>query len=495
MVVDFGMASTTDSAGYFAGWITGMFMIGRVMSSIPWGILADRWGRKPCLLISMLNVAVFGVLFGFSSNFVMAMVSRLCIGIGNGFMAVAKTVISEIVANKDQELKAFGILNGTWGIGMIVGPVVGGLLSRPAVLYPQVFASSSLWGRFPYLLPCLCCAAVAVAAEILIFRFVPETLTSSTSLQDSVEEGDTVACREGTGMDSEIEMTATDGVGEFRLIAASEEEADGIPYRGDGEPAEEAHAVMECHSYSKLVSSEDQGRKKAVWQGLKELLLDPKLQLLFCVYSSTCFVVLMVDETFPLWCVSNLEYGGLSWESSEVGSVLGAIGGCLVVFQLTAYSYVMKTCFDTSPPSQYFRLLCISSVGMAVVPLAAAGVSYLSPYTTASQARSSRLLFVAVVLAEITFRVPASCAFTTLGIIVNSSVDKSLRGTLNGLIMTAGSIGNAAGPIVGSMLYASLMDIAKSRHVAKGVDGRWMFGIASVFTLSLAYFAKYKLSG
>ena len=42
------------------------------------------------------------------------------------------------------------------------------------------------------------------------------------------------------------------------------------------------------------------------------------------------------------------------------------------------------------------------------------------------------------------------------GLVVNSSVSKKLRGTLNGLIMVAGSLGNAVGPMAGSVLYAVL---------------------------------------
>ena len=38
--------------------------------------------------------------------------------------------------------------------GLMVGPVVGGLLSRPAVQYPGTVSESSVWGTFPYLLPC-----------------------------------------------------------------------------------------------------------------------------------------------------------------------------------------------------------------------------------------------------------------------------------------------------------------------------------------------------
>jgi len=50
--------------------------------------------------------------------------------------------------------------------------------------------------------------------------------------------------------------------------------------------------------------------------------------------------------------------------------------------------------------------------GIAVIPLSA---FLCSPYATPSQARRNRLLYVAVGLAELAFRLPASCAFTTLG--------------------------------------------------------------------------------
>jgi hypothetical protein len=96
MVVDFGMSETVDGAGYYAGWITGTFMIGRTATGLLWGMASDRYGRRPCLLVTMFNVALFGLLLGFSTSFTMAVLLRLAIGLGNGFMGVAKTCISEV---------------------------------------------------------------------------------------------------------------------------------------------------------------------------------------------------------------------------------------------------------------------------------------------------------------------------------------------------------------------------------------------------------------
>jgi MFS family permease len=168
------MSPTVDSAGYYAGWITGTFMIGRTCTGLLWGMASDRYGRRPCLLITMFNVALFGLLLGFSTSFTMAVLLRLAIGLGNGFMGVAKTCISEI-CSKEHELKAFGMLNGIWGLGLIVGPAVGGLLSRPAIQYPGYFTQDSIWRKFPYLMPCAVCSSIAVVGFFSIFFWLPET--------------------------------------------------------------------------------------------------------------------------------------------------------------------------------------------------------------------------------------------------------------------------------------------------------------------------------
>ena len=57
------------------------------------------------MLLTMFNVAVFGLLLGFSTSFPMAVALRLAIGLGNGFMGIAKTCISELFFGGSHELK------------------------------------------------------------------------------------------------------------------------------------------------------------------------------------------------------------------------------------------------------------------------------------------------------------------------------------------------------------------------------------------------------
>jgi MFS family permease len=193
MIVDFHMADNLDEAGYTAGWITGMFMVGRSIGGIPWGMAADRYGRKTCLCLSMFNVFFFNILFGFSTNFYMAAASRFLLGLGNGFMAVSRTYISEVVQCREHEMRGLGYVNAFWGFGVIIGPAIGGTLARPAVQYPHLFSATGIWGRFPYLLPSLIGSLFALIAALGILFFAKETLkVSSENSSESINQMDKI---------------------------------------------------------------------------------------------------------------------------------------------------------------------------------------------------------------------------------------------------------------------------------------------------------------
>ncbi|CAM9541572.1 unnamed protein product, partial [Chrysoparadoxa australica] len=51
LVLHLGETRHKNEAGYYAGFISGSFMLGRVATSYFWGAFSDRFGRKPVLLI------------------------------------------------------------------------------------------------------------------------------------------------------------------------------------------------------------------------------------------------------------------------------------------------------------------------------------------------------------------------------------------------------------------------------------------------------------
>lgn len=111
MVVDLGMAKDIDSAGYYAGYLASAMMFGRLSSSIFWGRVADRIGRKPVLYVGSLSIIVFSLTFGLSLNIWMALGSRFLLGVFNPIVGIGKTLVSE-VCSKKHEATGMGIITG-----------------------------------------------------------------------------------------------------------------------------------------------------------------------------------------------------------------------------------------------------------------------------------------------------------------------------------------------------------------------------------------------
>ena len=138
MVVDLGLVNSVNQAGAYAGYICGALMMGRFSSSLLWGIVADKWGRKPVMVISTISICGTSLLFGFAKSFEVAVLSRFLMGFGNAIVGTSKTLVPELV-QKPFRSRAMALVSGTWNIGMVLGPMLGGLLARPALQYPTLF--------------------------------------------------------------------------------------------------------------------------------------------------------------------------------------------------------------------------------------------------------------------------------------------------------------------------------------------------------------------
>ena len=71
-------------------------------------------------------------------------------------------------------------------------------------------------------------------------------------------------------------------------------------------------------------------RKKPL--NFREILTNSHIRFLGTLLAGLNFSVMFVDESFPLWAVTSIQSGGLSWTSSQVGAALACIGECLQCF-------------------------------------------------------------------------------------------------------------------------------------------------------------------
>jgi MFS family permease len=87
---------------------------------------------------------------------------------------VAKCILGEI-SDSTNKARAFALIGTNYGIGIMIGPMLGGLLSNPSTNYPDTFGHFKLFIDNPYLLPCLFAASVSTFGFFVGLFFLPET--------------------------------------------------------------------------------------------------------------------------------------------------------------------------------------------------------------------------------------------------------------------------------------------------------------------------------
>ena len=123
------------------------------------GALSDNLGRRPVLLISLAGAAINYVVLAFAPQLWMLLVGRAIAGLTSANVSVATAYITDI-SPEDTRARRFGLLNAMFGIGFIIGPVLGGLLG-------------DTWLRLPFI-----AAAVLNAGNLLLALFIlPESRT------------------------------------------------------------------------------------------------------------------------------------------------------------------------------------------------------------------------------------------------------------------------------------------------------------------------------
>lgn len=126
------------------------------------GALSDRFGRRPVLLLSLLVMAGDYLVMALAGSIWLLLAARLVSGITAATVSTAGAFIADITP-PDQRGRRFGLIGASFGIGFVLGPLIGGLL---AAIDPRA--------------PFYAAAALALANLAFGFLVLPETVTSAT---------------------------------------------------------------------------------------------------------------------------------------------------------------------------------------------------------------------------------------------------------------------------------------------------------------------------
>ncbi len=131
----------TSELGWKFGAFTGLYALMQFVFSPILGVLSDRYGRRPVLLLSLAGAVVDYLFMAMAPSLALLFVGRAIAGITGASMAVTSAYIADVTP-EDQRSRRYGQLGACFGIGFIVGPVIGGLLGAYWVRAPFLAAAA-----------------------------------------------------------------------------------------------------------------------------------------------------------------------------------------------------------------------------------------------------------------------------------------------------------------------------------------------------------------
>ena len=138
------------------------YSLGQFFAEPFWGRLSDRIGRKPVLLITLIANAVGYLALAFAPNIWMAVAIRLFTGLGAGNISTVQGYVADVTPPAERAGR-MGMIGAAFGMGFIVGPGLGGILTQPQL------------GHVGYLLPIFVASALAALAAVGVVVFLKES--------------------------------------------------------------------------------------------------------------------------------------------------------------------------------------------------------------------------------------------------------------------------------------------------------------------------------
>lgn len=131
-----------SDASTYGGWLMFAYAFTQFFFAPVLGNLSDRFGRRPVLLVSLLGFSVNYVLIGLAPTILWLFLGRLVAGITGASHTVAAAYIAD-VSPSHKRAQNFGLLGAAFGLGFIIGPVLGGVLGQYGSRIP-FFAAAGL---------------------------------------------------------------------------------------------------------------------------------------------------------------------------------------------------------------------------------------------------------------------------------------------------------------------------------------------------------------
>lgn len=118
-----------SEAAKYGGWLTFAYAITQFIFAPLIGNLSDKFGRRPIILISLFAFSLDYLLLAFAPTITWLFIGRIIAGLTGASITTASAYIAD-VSTPENRAKNFGMIGAAFGLGFIIGPVIGGLLGQ-----------------------------------------------------------------------------------------------------------------------------------------------------------------------------------------------------------------------------------------------------------------------------------------------------------------------------------------------------------------------------
>jgi len=139
------------------GLLSASYAVMQVLFAPFWGRLSDQLGRRPVILITLAGSCVSAFMIGIAHTVLVLFLARILNGISGASYAAAQAYVADITTNESRA-RGMGLIGAAFGIGFIIGPAIGAVLSLISASTPFFFASG-----------------LAAVNLILAWRLLPES--------------------------------------------------------------------------------------------------------------------------------------------------------------------------------------------------------------------------------------------------------------------------------------------------------------------------------
>jgi DHA1 family tetracycline resistance protein-like MFS transporter len=136
-----------SEAAIEGGWLLFVYAAMQLLFAPVTGNLSDRFGRRPILLASVLAFAVDNLICALAWSYPMLFIGRVLAGISGASYSTSSAFIADISTDENRA-KNFGLLGIAFGVGFVIGPMLGGVLGILGSRVPFYFAAGLAFLNF-----------------------------------------------------------------------------------------------------------------------------------------------------------------------------------------------------------------------------------------------------------------------------------------------------------------------------------------------------------